>query len=412
MQLSAFRVVTLLALVGLTTSLAVEALGQAREPRGRATLATSVFHESRGVLETNVIAPSVGLDVGLTDALRLQAGYDVDVVSAASVAVVDGPADVDAITSATWLSDVRHSGRIGVRGRVDETELRAGYRYGTENDYRAHGLSIGIASDFFEHATRLDVGGSLSLDAICDAIQLGEQPVDRTHLGSSTGCFTEERATRSLTTLTLDVGLTQVLRPDLVVQLVVSGQRSEGFQSSPYRDVWLGPWAAQENHPGLRHRGSVALELRYAIPALRSVLGARVRGYADDWSVEAASGEVSLDVGLVESAPTEWTLRVRGRAYSQSAAAFYSDDYANAPRGQYFTGDRELSPMSSLLGGLRLAWRAPSDSALTRSFVSGLRIALAGDVSRATYPDFHLGPNRIPDGVWVLGSLTVEGDIE
>src|SRR5260221_14766357 len=38
------------------------------------------------------------------------------------------------------------------------------------------------------------------------------------------------------------------------------------------------------------------------------------------------------------------------------SAVFYSDDYLIEPRGAYFTGDRELSKMQSILAGLRLLY--------------------------------------------------------
>jgi hypothetical protein len=52
---------------------------------------------------------------------------------------------------------------------------------------------------------------------------------------------------------------------------------------------------------------------------------------------------------------------VRGRYYSQTGALFWSDDYTggepvSGPRGQYWSGDREVSPLSSyMLGGRVLA---------------------------------------------------------
>ena len=376
----------------------------------RVTLGTSVFSESRGPFSTLVVAPRVGVDIGATDSLRITGGYDVDVVSAASLAVIDSPADIDGITSATWMQDVRHSGRIGAQYVLDDTTLRAGYRYGTENDYRAHSPSLSVGVDLFERASRLEVALGGSFDEICDAQQRDDAPPqEREALGSSAGCFTDARASQSLTTWTLDASWTQAIRPDLAVQLILSGSRSEGFQSSPYREVWLGPWSAQESHPLLRHRGSAAVDVRLSLPAIRSVLGMRVRGYADDWMMVAASADLSLDVSATE----EWRVRLHGRAYTQSGVAFYADDYVITPRGQYFTGDRELSPMTSMLGGARVMFNVkPNAEGRVLDALSGLRFALGVDVARADYAHYALSQSRFPDGFWALADFSVSGEIE
>jgi hypothetical protein len=60
-------------------------------------------------------------------------------------------------------------------------------------------------------------------------------------------------------------------------------------------------------------------------------------------------------------------LRVRGRYYQQSRALFYRDageplSYeAVGPVGQYFTGDRELSPFRDYLVGFKIAWVKNAD---------------------------------------------------
>ncbi len=385
---------------------ALASLAASGHAQHRGSVGTSVFVESRAPLETLVIAPRASVGLQATDSLVIDLGYDADVVSAATIAIVDSELDVDAVTSATRMNDVRHTASAGAAVVIDDVTLRAGYRFGIETDYRAHVPRVGLSIDAFDRASRFDVALGVAFDEICDAQQDADAPTDREKLGASTGCFTSERDTRSLVTSTLDLAWAQAVRRDLVLVLSLSGQRSDGFQSSPYREVWLGPWAAQEHHPSLRHRGSVALEARLALPAIQSVLSVRARGYGDDWGMTAASGEASLDVTLGAG----WSARARARAYTQSGVAFYSDDYALQPRGQFFTGDRELSPMTSVLGGARVAFRITD--ALPIDGLGGLLVTLSADVSRAEYPSFHLQRSRIPEGVWVLADLVVSGEIE
>ena len=62
---------------------------------------TTIFYEKGGPLDITVINPSVKANADVVDALAVHAGWQADVVSGASVAVVDAPggSSVDAVTS-------------------------------------------------------------------------------------------------------------------------------------------------------------------------------------------------------------------------------------------------------------------------------------------------------------------------
>lgn len=388
-----------------TLMLPTSALAQ----HGEAAITTSVFHEARGPLSSTVVAPSITGEIVPDPALAIDVGWDTDVVTAASVAVVDGPAGVDVVSSATQLFDVRNAGHLGARLTFGDVGLRASYGYGWENDYRAHLLSLGGSLELFDRATRIDLGYALTADEVCDLIQLeGTTARDRARLPNSNGCFTAMRATRASSSHTVDASIVQAFRPDLIVRLGLSVQRIEGFQSSPYREVWIGPWSAQESHPDGRTRGSLSLEARLMLDPLSATLRLRVRGYHDDWDMSAASGELSWEQRI----GAEWRVRLSGRAFTQSAVAFFSDDYENAPRGQYFTGDRELAQMNSLGGGVRVGYAAPADeNGRVLGALEAFEVSLGAEATRAEYPHFHYGRERVPDGASVLVSLAVSGEI-
>ena len=97
-------------------------------------------------------------------------------------------------------------------------------------------------------------------------------------------------------------------------------------------------------------------------------------------------------------------IRVHGRYYTQTRAAFYSDDYALRPRGQYFTGDRELSAMSSVLVGGSIAYSATN----LGEPLSEFDVALRADWVHGEYPDFHYGLAAVPNRDSVVVSLAVE----
>lgn len=380
----------------------------AEAQRGEATVTTSIFHEARGPLSSTIVAPSVSAEIAPVDALSIDVGWDLDVVSAASVAVVDAPG-VDVVSSATLLTDVRNAGHAGATLTFGDASVNARYGYGWENDYRAHALTLGGSLELFRRSTRIDLSYALTADELCDVIQFPDATArDRVRLPNSVGCFTAMRATRDATSHTIDLGLTQALRPDLIVRVAAMFQRIEGFQSSPYREVWLGPWSAQEHHPDGRTRGSLSLEARLALAELSGTLRGRIRGYHDDWDMSAISGELSWEQRM----GSEWRLRVHGRAFTQTAVAFFSDDYANEPRGTYFTGDRELSAMNSLGGGLRLSFAAALDeSGRVLGALEGLTVSAGIEATRSEYPGFHYDSERVPDGAWILASLAVQGEI-
>jgi hypothetical protein len=78
------------------------------------------------------------------------------------------------------------------------------------------------------------------------------------------------------------------------------------------------------------------------------------RLYQDSWAVQAASGEAVLNRYFGQNV----LVTVRGRYHKQGGASFYRDGrgYLDlGPTGQYWTGDRELSPMSNYLAGGKVA---------------------------------------------------------
>jgi hypothetical protein len=99
----------------------------------------------------------------------------------------------------------------------------------------------------------------------------------------------------------------------------------------------------------------------------------------------------------------------------QSGASFWSDDYTGGepqtgPRGQYWSGDRELSPLQTLLGGASLngTWRADGDSrwvGVFRELSAGASLDLLATFLR----DFTWAGKKPDDTVVLLPSLGATG---
>lgn len=398
MQLS--RAITALALL--------LASGSARADVGVETT-TTVFHESGGPLDMTVVTPLAGFSVDLGEPATLRAQYEADVVTGASVAVVDAPGGVDAITSATRLDDVRHTFTGGLELRGDRASMRGGYTYGFESDYRSHAFSLTGRAEILERNTVLEVGYARGFDSVCNLRQpRAQEAVDRQRMPTSDGCFggaDQMRESSDVSIQTFQLSWGQSWAPVFTTQLVGTAQLVHGYQGNPYRAVWLGRTAAQENHPRDRGRFAAGLSARLWLKPLESAIQLSGRLYRDTWDVLSVTAELAWEQTLLD----QFRLRVRGRYYRQTAAAFYSDDYVRFPRGQYFTGDRELSEMASLTVGGRAQWSIPpGDGGRVLGFLDGLDLVVKVDRVRYSFDEFHYGDRAIPNDRAIVGTLGIE----
>ena len=139
----------------------------------------------------------------------------------------------------------------------------------------------------------------------------------------------------------------------------------DGFQSNPYRAVRLGPEGRepQERLPQHRQRFALFARAHQAIPPLRAAARMAARLYRDTWDVAA----VSADAEWLQYFGSSLVAGVRGRYHRQGGAIFFrtAGEYRiRGPAGEYWTGDRELAPLSNYLAGAKLAFikRPPPES--------------------------------------------------
>lgn len=393
--------------LALLSSLAIlAAAGEVRaDVGGQLNAGATYYHEGfGGPLEMNVVTPSVNGRIEPIDELAFRLGWQADVVSGASVAVVDAPSpSPDVVSTATRLSDFRNTFSAGTEIRSDFGSIRAGYSYGFENDYRSHGLQIGARAEAFERTMLFDLSYARGWDSICDANQgRAQDPVERRRLSSAAGCFSSDPsyAAHDVSIQTFQGSWTQLWASIFSTQLTLSAQLVDGFQSNPYRGVWLGRAAAQEHHPDHRARYAAALGARLWLAPLSGALQVTGRIYRDTWGINSVSAELAYEQ-VVDGA---LHIRVHGRYYTQTHAAFYSDDYSLMPRGQYFTGDRELSAMSSIMVGGSIAYSATN----LGDPLSEMDIALRADWIHGEYPDYHYGLAAVPNRDSLVVSLALE----
>jgi hypothetical protein len=322
---------------------------------------TGVFLEPSKTSHMRVITPQLSVNATPVDFLTVNAAYAADIVSGASESVKAGSSfkDTPDIVSAASVRDLRQVGTGGLVFHRGHTDLGASYSYGTENDYRSNTITANAATDFLQRNTKLELAYGHGFDDVCDVADNRVQaPTARQALDESKGCFTSDPTRRKLAVSTdnFQGAWTQSFTPVLATQLVLTGAVQQGFLSNPYRSVVIGPAGevAQEHHPDNRSRGAVAVRVKYFIRPLDASLGFGVRAYRDTWDILSQTYELEFE----KSMTSFLRLELRGRYYRQTGAVFWSDDYTggeplHGPRGQYFSGDREVSPLKSFLVGLR-----------------------------------------------------------
>ncbi len=402
--LSAFSVATLLT------------AASARAQVAQVDTSHTLYLESPTRTNMTVYTPGVDISATPADWITIKGGYEADIVSGASVKRKAGPAyaavnpGADVITTAS-VYDLRHSPRGGVTLRKGDVSYVAQYNYGTENDYTSHSIFVAARTEAYEHNTQLELSYARNFDLVCDRVQAVNAQAPRFRsLEDSTGCFGGSDPLRTRHRLSIDglqASWTQAWTPTFATQLAYTAQLLEGFQSNPYRSVILGQGLeAQEHHPQNRARQSLAARANLYVRPIKIAIRIGARLYRDTWDITSGTGEVEVERYLLEG----FRLAGRVRYYRQTGASFWSDDYTGGdpplgPKGQYWTGDRELSPFSSIAFGGRLTYGIAPTKGRIIGLMTGLKVGAALDVVQFDYSEYTLGGTPISGArAYILGA--------
>jgi hypothetical protein len=378
---------------------------------------TTVFLEPSKTSKLLVVNPSAELSVTPNDWLEVHTGYEADIVSGATESLKGGRlSPVDIVTSATHFKDTRHQVSGGFGLTRDNTKLSATYSYGTEADYRSNGFSVQSGTSFLQKNTELTLAYGRGFDRVCtSAFADSDGPSVKTPLDSSKGCFTKaaNRASRKVDLDNFQAGWTQTWTPVLATQLVLYGALQHGFLENPYRSVVIAPAGDQalENHPDNRLRLAAALRAKYYLRPLRMAFTAGGRLYRDTWDILGQTYELEAERYVWP----DLRLMAHARYYTQTEALFWSDDYTggepqDGPRGQYWTGDRELSPLSSYLLGGRFVFKRNADPERRIAHVMlSFETSFSFDIMKTSLKEFTWGGSKPDDTLALIGSLGVRG---
>jgi hypothetical protein len=327
----------------------------------RAEVSTQLFEERRAGDKggLTVVHPQADFGVDIGRYTSLQAGYSADAVSGATATTYQ----VDAVSSATSFSDLRHEGTLGIGLHGRRSSLIITGSFGTERDYLSHAIG-GVASiDLPGRNTTVAIAYGHSFDQVCDHDNGDAMPLERKALIGAEACnktggfFGKDTpGTTIWHDLSIDTAqttLTQNLSPTMNMQIALYGQVLDGFQSNPYRRVRVGGNSPQEHIPDERARWSLTARLNRFLPKLHAAAHFSARFYDDTWRV--AGGDVEL--GYSQYLGNSLLLKFHARVYQQSAAKFFKDAFfyeTESTAGEYYTGDRELSPVRSATFGTKL----------------------------------------------------------
>jgi hypothetical protein len=353
----------------------------------RAEVSTTVFAESRdgGQGGLRVLHPQadVGTDIGRHVTLDL--GYAADAVSGATASTFQ----VDATSGATKFSDLRHEGRfaLGFQGRRSRISFSG--TVGTERDYIMRQLGGAASIDLPGRNTTVGLAYTHSWDETCDKDNADLMPLERRALTGMDECkktglmFGQDVAGttvwRDVSIDTVQATVTQNLTPTMNMQIAAFGQVLEGFQSNPYRRVRVGGNSPQEHIPDTRARWSLTARLNRFMPKLRSAAHFNARFYDDTWGV--IGGDVEL--AYSQYIGNALLARFRARAYQQTAAKFFKDAFfyeTESTAGEYFTGDRELSPVRSAFIGAKLTLITVGEDKPVWGLFDKLQFNMKGDL--------------------------------
>jgi hypothetical protein len=347
-QLTAQRLALLLC-AGLLSSLA-----RAEEPAWKLSTDSAVYTDTDNVL---IVTSQLGVAHALDeDGGEASATTVVDVVSAASVDVV--------AQASKRFNEVRWEANLGISKAFKDVLPSIDYRFSSEADYLSHGFGAGLQA----RLAGADTVGFAHYGLMLDTIGRSQTPYST--------------FSRSLTTHSADLGVTQNLSTRALLRLVYSLTLQNGYMEKVYRFVPLFDAAGlararqdgatlnldtfnayrlasrpPEEVPDTRARHALALRGLFYLAAIEGSLRADYRFYVDDWSMLAHTAELSLYFPLSRL----FMLDVFARGYTQSAASFYKRVYevnaADEVPG-YRTVDRKLSPFYAVTPGIRIELHA------------------------------------------------------
>lgn len=232
-----------------------------------------------------------------------------------------------------------------------DTRLSAGANVSIEQDYQSFSGRLGIARDLNNKTTNLSLGVNYEHDK--------SKPYHGIPVGLSPMSGTGNDRTDTKDVISAVAGVTQILRPNWLVQLNYSFGSNKGYQTDPYRILSLldpatgGPLGyLYESRPRSRTRHAVYAATKLALGSFVTDLSARYSH--DSWGIDSITAEIAEHVPIGSRAYIEPRLRY----YHQTKADFFRYFLlAGDTLPQFASSDSRLDQFSSITAGATAGYR-------------------------------------------------------
>jgi len=290
--------------------------------------ADALYHSYKGG-GVQVSGPSILVRKNIGNSTSVVGNYYVDHVSSASI---------DVVTQGSPYKEERQQKSLGVNYLRGDVSMVLGFINSEESDYTANTANFSISQDMFGDLTTITMGYSRGWDTV----RKNGQP------------DFSEPTTRN----NYQLDLSQIITKDALVGISFEAVSDEGYLHNPYRSVrYLDPtnpigYSYQpEVYPQTHTSTAVTFQVSYYLP-YRAALHGEYRLYNDSWGVKANNAEIDYTHPLGR----DWTLVLKYRVYSQSAADFYSDLFPYINAQNFLARDKELSTLTNRSAGAGISY--------------------------------------------------------
>jgi hypothetical protein len=266
-------------------------------------------------------------------------GQKLDANTGASVKL-DGVSGASAREGGEIDPEIRAGGRAGLSWSNQGRVFAASFYSSRENDYVSYSPSVSGAWDFAERNTTVSWGASWFFDRMTPYGEWGR-------LGGG-----------AKRVQSYNLGLTQTLTPLSLAGLTTTFTRTTGYIGHPYNPVSTrDSGMLAEELPGAKDALALAGQFvqGFHLADRLGSLNGEYRWYSDSWNLRSHTLTLRWNQHLTDAT----VVRLQGRYYDQTGAAFASADYTGVER--YRTADIRFHPFRSWLAGLKIDSEFPEE---------------------------------------------------
>lgn len=223
---------------------------------------------------------------------------------------------------------------IGWQHQVENWKLKLNGGIGKEYAYESINLGIGAIGEFNEKNTTV----SINLQSFTDTVRMirfnGVEEAD------------EDRDS-----LTLEIGVTQLLTPRSLMSLTLHHSMQDGFLATQFNSVFVGGIEDYEILPDTRDRTSLTLRYKQALNQ-RMAWEAGLRYYTDDWGIDGETVDLKYFQYLGDRSVL---MEYNYRFYVQSEADYYQEEFSSPQK--YQTSDPDLGDFTGHMFGVKSTFK-------------------------------------------------------